>query len=504
MMNSEASQKIEATAPKLERTLLIFFALSSAGLFYLTTLGNPVFDELIAYYTDRVATVAEMVRIQATMPVSLDPPAYHLFSHWLLQTRFDPMTAMRLPSLLGGLLMAFSVYLFTRRLMGVYAAAMAATGLLLLNALRIVEARPYGILLGATGLALLLWQNCIRGNRRKASLTGLFLVLGLAVSSHYFGILVALPLLIAEGWRSLARRRIDFPVLAALLGSYGFVLGWLPFLKPAAAYRSHYYSQLSVLRVLDSYAGHKECPVNGSCAVVHVVIALLVLVVVLAGGVWLARRFRNQCAEWVAVVSLALLPIMGGLLAVFTSGAFEARHMIEYYIGLLIVAAGLVAAVTKSRWQKRAYLALLLILLAGRIVQLGFAANKEHKQMQQYLALDYTSRPVVLTDAHLYLRLHYLLDPKAANLFWVYDLSHAVEWKHPDTLDRTAENLRMFTALPILSYDEVKSNSFKLMVQRPPERPWPQWLPLQLAKDGAHLEADGAVGDYRIYLAGKP
>ena len=71
------------------------------------------------------------------------------------------------------------------------------------------EARAYGLVLGFAALALLSWQSVALGRRRVLSLVCLAGGLSAAVSSHYYGIFVILPLALGEASRSVSRRRVD-------------------------------------------------------------------------------------------------------------------------------------------------------------------------------------------------------------------------------------------------------------------------------------------------------
>ena len=128
--------------------------------------------------------------------------------------------ALRLPALLGFLLMQVCLFFFVRRLAGERAGVVAAafpalTATLFYSA----EGRPYGLMLGLYALALLSWTHRWRmtrhgetenreqgtGCRRRGwALMGLAAAIALTINAHYFGILLLVPLCAAEGVSQLA------------------------------------------------------------------------------------------------------------------------------------------------------------------------------------------------------------------------------------------------------------------------------------------------------------
>jgi hypothetical protein len=79
------------------------------------------------------------------------------------------------------------------------------------------EARPYALLLGLSGLALVSWQAASEGRNRWPWLMLLGGSLAGAVASHYYGVLVVAALAIAELVRTRLRGPLDPPVWIALV-----------------------------------------------------------------------------------------------------------------------------------------------------------------------------------------------------------------------------------------------------------------------------------------------
>ena len=128
------------------------------------------------------------------------------------------------------MLAGLCLYLFVRRRRG------AAEGLLALTAIGttapiwvyFLEARPYGPMIGLTALApALAWQRATDAETRRAGVAGRVRGGGvLGVATHYFFVVPLAGLAIAEAVRTVARRRLDRPVLAGFAAA-GLVLAAL-------------------------------------------------------------------------------------------------------------------------------------------------------------------------------------------------------------------------------------------------------------------------------------
>src|SRR5262249_59636705 len=60
------------------------------------------------------------------------------------------------------------------------------------------EARPYGVVLGFSGLSLVFWQSATDGHYRKISLVALGLALAAAVLTHYYPLFLFCPLFLVQ------------------------------------------------------------------------------------------------------------------------------------------------------------------------------------------------------------------------------------------------------------------------------------------------------------------
>ena len=150
-------------------TLLVFLCMTAALSLAWSHQKLLSQDEMYEFQTDSVASMTQLVHVQETWPISLDPLLYHALSHSAMQVFGPSAFAQRLPALFGFLLMQICLFLFVRNVAGeragVVAAAFPAMTVTLYYS---AEGRPYGLLLGLYALALLSWQGATRiGSGRR-------------------------------------------------------------------------------------------------------------------------------------------------------------------------------------------------------------------------------------------------------------------------------------------------------------------------------------------------
>ena len=491
-------------SPWLERAFLGFVTACAAYMLYFSTRRLLSFDELLSSYTESLPTSKALLQVQAATPVSLDPPFYHLLGHWALDLGLNPAMAVRLPSLLGSFVMLAAVYLFARRLSGSFVAAIAVCGLVIANNFHMIEARPYGVLLGATGLALLCWQNAIRGRHRTASLLGLFLALGLATSSHYFGIVVAVPFLLVECLRTVERRKLDLPLAAALLGSYGFGLAWLPFLKGAHQYKTNYYIKVRLVDLFHAYTAPFDTALRIHAPAADALLALVIVALTAAGayaGYRASRPSLIRRDEWALVFLLGLLPVAGVALATAASGAFETRYVVEFGIGLAIaISSGLVLLIP-SRLAKTALLLGLSLVIVERFTSLAKENGRQWSRLTGVAAQLHRGPVTVITDREDYLHLLYYHRPLGVqqdSIEWVADMDREIASSGTDNIDRTMLNLHRFAGLPVVTYTDLLQTQHSFPLIRSNATIPPNWLVGQLQKDGAQFTTEATLGDLSV------
>ena len=459
-------------------------------------------DEFLSFYSDSVATFRQVLLIQLHHPISLDPPAYHLLSHLSMDLIGRNAIALRLPALAGFLLFQLCLFLFVRRLAGNRSAVIAAALPLLTASFRYsVEGRPYGLLLGLYALSLVCWQiaslDFDTPRSRLLPLIGLTLSIALAITSHYFGILILIPVSLGELARILSRKRLDFGVLAALalgLASVGLIL---PFQKALMVYRQHYY--IAGVNFHDISQGYRELFVRYTTwplslqKLTAALMVLLALTLAVAGYKRFKRRpAEEQASTWVALTAMALLPLFGYLFGRFVTHTMEVR----YVIAALIAFVATFAIVLERRLRNNSfyYATFAIIFVAALILSIG-SIQQERRTSNEILA-SFQLSPQLSTALHqnpqepiylqslsdFYLDSYYVPDPSLRSRISLIDgQAEEIHWLAHDTEYVTAENMRTFAPLSITPYDVFRNQPHALLILHPGS--W-QWVDKQL--DAGH------------------
>ena len=474
-------------------------------------------DEMYEFQTDSVRMLTDLIHVQRTWPISLDPLLYHALSHGAMQVFGANAFAQRLPALLGFLLMQVCLFLFVRRLAGERAGAVAAifpalTATLYYSA----EGRPYGLLLGLYALALLGWIEASEARAsRAAAVAALAIAIAATLNTHYFGILLLLAVCAAELWRTIERRRFDWPVVAFMAAGTAAIVFTRPFMKAAGAFKTHYYNEGSV-GMRDITRAYRSLFVNYTTLPMAAqrvwAIALVLFAVALIAACWLVWRRRDpllSAAQWIMLGTLAALPFAGYLLGRFVTHSIEVR----YVLGAIIAISALVA-IASARWLEsdRTFsmvMALMgIVLLASGAVRIRSEQARSRARLEtlvlpseaaQFLR-DHPDRRVYVQDMGAFEEDRYY-EPEAdvkARLTLVYSADQELQWNRHDTMALTAMHLQHFTDLPVEAYERVRSMpGEQLFILR--HTGW-DWTDQAFAAEGARVRILGHAFDGDVAL----
>jgi hypothetical protein len=458
-------------------------------------------DEFLSFYSDGVSTFKQVLLVQLHHPISLDPPTYHLLSHLCMDLIGRNAIALRLPALAGFLLFQLCLFFFVRRLAGDRAAIIAMAVPLLTASFRYsVEGRPYGLLLGLYALSLLCWQivSLDDGTRRSRllPLIGLTLSIALAITSHYFGVLILIPVSLGELARILTRKRLDLGVLAALalgLASVGLIL---PFQKSLMVYRQHYY--IVGVNLHDISQGYRELFLRYTTWPLSLQKLAAALMVVLAFTLAIAgyKRFKRRPATehaytWVALSAMALLPFFGYLFGRFVTHTMEVR----YVIAALIAFAATFGIVLERKLRSDTfyYATLSIIFITTLIINIR-NIQQERRTSNEILATFQLS-PEAAAALHqnpheliylqnlsdFYLDTYYDPDPTLRPRFsLIYGQQEEINWLEHDTEYVTASNMRSFAPLSLTPYSDFRKQPHPLLILT--HDSW-EWIDKQLDAD---------------------
>jgi hypothetical protein len=439
-------------------------------------------DEIFSLQTDRVSSLAEVVRIQRLYPISLEPPPYHVLAHAAMTILGPTAFALRLPAFAGYLLMQLCLYFFVRNLVGgeddnevarraglIAMTIPALTWTLYYSA----EGRPYGLLLGSFALAVLCWQVASRRMAdRTWPLVGLALAVALTLNVHFYGILLLVPLCGAELVRTLQRRRLDWTMLSALAAGMATELLTLPYVRSSSEFKKHYYAgPISAHMLTQPY---RQMLLNYTTFPHALQTAMALLLVLGAAAVawscWrLVRRGRLAATEpeYVVVVLLVLLPVFAFVLGKAVTHALEVRHSIGAVIGIVALIA---VALTPILAKRRVFLLLMACLLLAAVAIDTERTKTSAAEGSEYLAslaltpalqADVAATP----DHNIYFQdlgqweTASLFEPDPslrARLVLVYSRAEEMQHEQHDTMYLTAIHTQHFSPQPILAYEDLR------------------------------------------------
>ena len=329
-----AEECLERFAPAGAIVLLLVFAVwawfASRGI-------RLQFDELLEISAATAPTNRQVLSYLAS-GVDYNPPLSHFLvraSMWLFG---NAEWASRLPAFLGVVALLVCLYAFmSRQLSRSYGIVAMLTILCLPVRDYAVQARPYGLVLGFSGLALVLYRCAEQRRKRVVALLGLAGCTAALVASHYYAILVIGVLLAAELARAWERKRVDWAILMCCAAPPAAILLLLrDALSQQRQQLTHYFSRGNVLSFDHGYDVLAMDPL-----VYCLALALIVGVLGLTLGTFPVRfedRFQNESPlkSTVLGIGFLLLPIAGAFLSQFVTHAYVPRYFLAAAIGLAI------------------------------------------------------------------------------------------------------------------------------------------------------------------------
>ena len=430
-------------------------------------------DEFWEMWTDRVSTIGQILHIQRTVPVALDPIAYHILGHVSIQAFGANAFALRLPALFSILLMQICLFVFVRRI-STDRTAIFAMGLPVLTYVMgySMEGRPYGLVLGCFGLAMVCWQTAARReSERTLALIALAVVVAVALNTQYFAILLLVPLCVAEVFRAYQRKRLDIPIIASLAGGSAGILLVIPFMKAAKEFHTSYgIGLLSPKQIVWAYvwtlANHPSSMLD------RVLFGVLGLTLCTSlWGYWRERRGKpilSYQPEDIFLLALAALPFFGFLVALFTSPVLEPRFVIGLVIGIAALAAmGLFSLLSSDRSEKLALRVLFAAIALTGVSHIWLEHNAA-KRMLASMNLQPAVRAALIArpeetlnvqdlECFAFLSL-YDHDPEVhSRLRLLYSTNEEIKWNHESVTGLSALHLHDFANVRIVSYENLKA-----------------------------------------------
>jgi hypothetical protein len=320
---------------------------------------------------------------------------------------------LRVPAIAGYLAMMLCVYSVVRRYAGpVYATIGALSGFMTYAPSYAVQARPYGLVLGLSGIALVCWQQASSRLRRLA-IAGLFLSLAMAVSLHYYAVLSLAAIGFGELIRACRRRRVDWPVCTALVLATAPLFFLLPLIHANRALGQGEFSNYAPAKL--SYAVETTklfyLPGNGLLWAAFTLTVGICILVFDQPKAQTAMAFQvPPLHELVAWAVMLVAPVEVLILGQLVTRVFHPRYGIVTIIGFSILLPLCLQRLFRGSRASALAALLVLILCFGAWYKRGYATDHSVEKLNGSLTLwqrtsNITRLPIVVADPLLFLPL---------------------------------------------------------------------------------------------------
>lgn len=402
------------------------------------------FDELFTLHLAR-EPLALLNNLRAG--VDLNPPLSYLATWCCTQLLGETRLALRLPAMLGAVVGVACVYAFVRHRRGPLEAmvAMLAIGTTAPVWIFFVEARPYGMLVGVTGVSVLAWQRQWRGVGCIAGVIG--------IGVHYYFVVPLMALSVAQLMRGPKAWREWLPMASAGVALALLAPIWMVAPK---VYAPGFWAKVKLTRsaIDDAYT---------SFATRDLVVPLVggLLAAVLAGT---RRNLSDTSAEYpraevVLIVALAAAPMLGVVVGAKLTGAFFYRYTLPGCLGLAMLFALVVGRTARaSAWGYCA--AAGACLASGAAIQWRDGPNHFRAESTALVATAdlvnaHTCGDTIIVESPFeFARVWHQALVK--NVVYLADVDRARRATRADTVDRGMIALSTITPVPLLTFDDCR------------------------------------------------
>jgi 4-amino-4-deoxy-L-arabinose transferase-like glycosyltransferase len=386
--------------------LVVYFVLACRSAWY------KVFylDELFTVYTSRAASSAELWNNIRDIPEP-NPPVSYLLVNWSTALLGENHLSVRLPSILAFAVLVVCVYWFAARHCGVACAWFSIFFLLANNVTAYAyEARPYALVLAFGALGMVCWQHATE-RRNTLALVALAASLALALSSHYYAVLLFVPLAAGEMAHSLVRRKIDWSVWAAGALPLMVLVAYLPLVREVKKLAGEFWARAQwtdIELTYGTFLASLATPLVGTLAV----LALFPKRSTADDEKSPLPAPGYALHDVVLLVGFLAIPIVAVVLGKYVTGAYTKRYSMPTVIGLSLLFG---YCVSRSVGRRAVPIGLILALFGGwALVGSEFrhrrllATARELAEAHQFLTRHArSSEEVVIGDTFLFTQIVY-------------------------------------------------------------------------------------------------
>lgn len=416
--------------------------------------------------------------------------------------------ALRLPEILGFWIMSLTLFFFVRRRSSAAYGLVAMLFPLVTGAYYYAyEARPYGLVLAFSGLALLCWQSAAEGRLRPLALVGLCLSLAAAVSCHYYAVLCFIPIGVGELVRTVSKRRLDIWIWIALVAALFPLLLFLPLIRAGLGYSSHFWAKPTWGTPV-GFFDRLLSPASLLLFALPLIVALETLQVGV-GRENPERGTRNiSLYELAAAGGFFLLPLFGLFLAKFVTGAFTDRYAMSAVVGVSILLTLSLSAISRKHAGVGSFVALLLAVFFvlnaaktyGELAGEALAQNRTY----HFLQTQNNALPLIVDGPHLFFALSYIAAEQAdrrTNLIYLTDVALATKYTQTDDVERGLAQLKRIAPLDVRDFRRFCATHSAFLIYGSSE-PF-TWIIQELGKEGWSFSVKARNGGHFLFLASR-
>jgi hypothetical protein len=400
---------------------------------------------------------------------------YALVLHAMLKLPASAEISSRLPAIVMFLGMLWCMFVFVRRR---YAAVYGFAVVLLLTAVPLLEmavfAKSYAFELAGLAFAMICWQSGVEGRGRAWSAVGVWCGLVLAIYSHTYAIFLFVPFAAAQWLLDARRKRVDWPMWAALV-LYPAAL--LPVMRgdllASKLYGSNFWSKPSVA-LMKEQTYFDYFVENWRFLLILLIAGLIVSWMLTEGQQREVARPETKrgfgAPEWVFVGLLTALPVYV-LPMSYLLHAYRGDYVLGYAMGLGVLLVALFAEQSKRSGAAGVVLLVMVVAVTlktdlktvpGGIRALLHPESVHAKLAASYVSADWvkllegTDLPVLAGDHLLYTRLDCYAPPELKQrLYFLTNFAEVSKYPQSETSQR---NFLLFGRL--LGYQTMDIGSF--------------------------------------------
>ncbi len=456
-------------------------------------------DELFTFYIAGRPAFRDIWQALLTGAEQL-PPLFFIITRAFTAVFGASRLSLRLPEILGFWLMGASLFWFVRRRSSSVVYGLVAMLMPMITGAfyYAYEARPYGLVLGFSGLALLCWQTVACDRMRALSRAGLCVALAAALSCHYYAILLWGPLMLGECVRTIMKRRLDLWTCIALLAGVVPLAFFWPLIKAARRYSSHFWARPHWTTPIDFYR-ELLSPAALVLFAIPIVLALYLMVRSSENSVQEYSHYSLAPHEFGAVFGLILVPIFGVVVAKTVTGAFTQRYALSAVMGVSILLAWSICIIGRRTSSVGLLLAAMLVtvFVLDQVRQYRWLAadRQERTILYNFLRSHNAARvPLVIAGPHLFLELSYdaAQHQDSPKFIFLTDTDLAVHYTDTDDVERGLLALRNWAPLDVRDFHRFCASNQEFLLYGASE-PF-SWVAQELVNENRELRASARIG----------